>query len=1483
MSEGHPKDIKSNWKGVNHNTEREISGSGDDGEYLEGKNGRITSTRGNNMSFEKIKGEEELHSNSGAGVWYCLGSISVKDQLFEIWVDETNTADPKITIDGVLVAESPDLPFLFEFPVQMDKNDNCLGGEVFITDNNTPPLIFDIQDMVDNSNPLTPKYFADFNIDLYTINLDAPLDIPIFTGLESVGGGAGLPVGQYQYALRYVSSKGDRTNFGPSTPPIPVLRSVNSESSQYPNVKTFGDNSNINSQTSYGIKIKFRVTNIFNYDFIEIKRLSYNTNSGVDFVPTAEIVAKLEISEGEISIREFIDPSQSNVLDVLSDDEDLNDISAISKAKAIRYHDKRLVLMNIERESKNTDGVTFTELNGEKIFPILEHIGKDGHSNPVKHTYKRNYTSGETFSFAPTFFDGNGGRGFAIDEPSLRNFQIPNRRDPLTSINSVRWSTSTLPSAANVDSDLVVGKTFEAFDLHDPVSKDGNCPFINIMNDKSGIGDEDPLVANKLKTSVNATSGPCTDDSTLDGLGSVIQASEVGYRPFTPTNSSNDVSGHNYRVNWTVDPGSGSVDYSPSGFSPDYFTKGVAIAGVDNVPPWAKAFSIGRSKPAGRVVCQGLGMYSMVEGVGTSSLASKELKKMWFYSPDIESGFIGADLINDIQSNPSEYSVQLISPLGFFSEVYGYDEDISINGDKQIDLMTYARILHDIGVINPGAGISDGINGFTAFNRWRNSDVAGQGPFTGPAGGNTEIPFDFNGINVITNDRGTHYELILGGGNVYSHGTTGGAGSNDFEDAGMKDWSEPMYIVNIIQTGKTIIDQNIDNYSSTGHYQKIDSIIGLASGISGQSLELVDERWQDCIPDLSSGGTLAAEEVFVYVRDLGGIDSPWMDVTFLTAPQIALIEADILANGFYLATGGVEVVGLYTHTNIGDSDFSIVFDVAGNTPTAGLQIIVKYDNRRPLLVFGGDSSIGEAIFSPIDANVPNKNKEGDQFRFDIGFPYRKYELNPRHYIIEDTTGANKIQNSTEARLGYLRQLAVMFTCESRSSIQFAHNEDTFDQFFPLMNYVMRPNKWDDSSFPSADPAAIAEDNNLFSGYFEDYPEEWTLWNYGGIRFKQNINLDYAVKGPIEFFSKPDFGFEEKNKFCTAIVWSLSRAINQQDSPGLKSFLSLNQFDITDDNGEIKLAWDAISGGKGENLYAVCDSGICLLLTKKAILSNLNGTDLTTLATDSFISGEYWLSHEVGLSDEMWRGAAEGSIEIATESGMIKVPGIYLPNKESVYRLYENQIKDIVKHQGYFDVISPHLKALNTGYDRRVTGFYNSIYNEYWLQLNSTIGTNTFTFAQNKDRWQGVFSYRFDKYIQLGDKLLGSRDLKTFELDKGFVINGSNIEMFLTQNTTPGRGAEMEFIKIQIDSDNKPTKVEFLDEDYNVLCKLDQASKGPLYLKDYDGWEQFIPRKDSGVSVNRERIQSRLLIYKIFHNLAEDFRVIESFVQYKKIK
>ena len=194
----------------------------------------------------------------------------------------------------------------------------------------------------------------------------------------------------------------------------------------------------------------------------------------------------------------------------------------------------------------------------------------------------------------------------------------------------------------------------------------------------------------------------------------------------------------------------------------------------------------------------------------------------------------------------------------------------------------------------------------------------------------------------------------------------------------------------------------------------------------------------------------------------------------------------------------------------------------------------------------------------------------------------------------------------------------------------------------------------------------------------------------------------------------------------------------------------------------------------------------------------------------------------------------------------------------MYRLFENQLKDIVKSQGYYDIISPFLEASNPNYSlnlpERITGFYNNIYNEYWLQINTVIDvitgtpqlpiitptpkTETFTFSQNTDRWQSTFDYRFDKYIQIENKLLGSRGLGTYELDKGFVINGTDIELVLMQNTTPLRGSEMEFIRIQIDSDNKPTKVEFLDSDYTVLSTLDQASKGPLknsgtrFIKDF---------------------------------------------------
>ena len=138
------------------------------------------------------------------------------------------------------------------------------------------------------------------------------------------------------------------------------------------------------------------------------------------------------------------------------------------------------------------------------------------------------------------------------------------------------------------------------------------------------------------------------------------------------------------------------------------------------------------------------------------------------------------------------------------------------------------------------------------------------------------------------------------------------------------------------------------------------------------------------------------------------------------------------------------------------------------------------------------------------------------------------------------------------------------------------------------------------------------------------------------------------------------------------------------------------------------------------------------------------------------------------------------------------------------------------------------------------------------------------------------------------KCLGAKLLQTFELDKGFTINNQNISFELTTAFSPGNlSLEKEFIRIGVQTgrrgEMKPTRIEFYDVDMNLLCSLDQFGQGTLFLKQYDGWEQFISRKDSSVSSVRERVQDRTIIVKVMHSEQEDFKVVTTSIQYKIIK
>ena len=105
-----------------------------------------------------------------ANNWLCIGVGDVNDHVVEFWVyNGTNTqvlGTTIIRIDGIIMCYTDKMGLLPQYPLQLDVNDSCVGGEIFITDYNIHPYIFNIQDIIDNyySSPATEAYFSNFNI-----------------------------------------------------------------------------------------------------------------------------------------------------------------------------------------------------------------------------------------------------------------------------------------------------------------------------------------------------------------------------------------------------------------------------------------------------------------------------------------------------------------------------------------------------------------------------------------------------------------------------------------------------------------------------------------------------------------------------------------------------------------------------------------------------------------------------------------------------------------------------------------------------------------------------------------------------------------------------------------------------------------------------------------------------------------------------------------------------------------------------------------------------------------------------------------------------------------------------------------------------------------------------------------------------------------------------------------------------------------------
>jgi hypothetical protein len=1546
-------------------------------------NFRLSSVTGNKNAREKIGGETIEHStfyyppDNITGTpktledYICIGAIYVVGYKVVFWARYGYS--PIITIDDKIVCETPEIGFTYNHPLQIDKNESCIGGEIFPTDDNVPPLVFSVKDMLDKYAINSDAYFAGFNIGSYEISSGVQNDVPVFVELTSAGI-SGLLCGTYSYAMRYVDSEGNHTQWSTSTPMIPVPMSYGySENYVYPSQLNRGGN--IADGSSYGIKLKFRVCNFNNYDYVELRRVRF---AGIGVVPgsyvpapeTVKIPTKLVY--GKVYILEFTDSGLQTWV-TSPDDEESMVMSSISKAKAVRYMKNRLVYANVSYSSKDLEnsGIVFkTSMSGNICFPFIHDMGRIGHGDAYNQSYYKSYPSGEKYTFGLLCRDAKRETAFVLD--ITKNYRFPNRRDPADndtiSLSHDKWMG--LPSMCNTDNSI--SKVHEVFAFRDPISLGGKY-------DYEGY-----------------TGMPKSSVSSLNYLISISDFDAIGksayYNPLCPK-SIEDTSNpeySRYNVNTRVNSNYGSPsayhNFEPTQFAPNYYSMGIAFAGITGIPRDIKSFSIVRTKRANSVIAQGIGFYKLGASSGTfgdPNGMTKDQGSIVFYSDDIVNG-INQDYLTN---NATNLKIQFVSPLGFFSEMFDGENASLITGeDKLIDLALYARLYHTTWkcglpqlLNNTGADSYD-----TKFGVWRN-DSTYESNFLdgGVVDGNKK--FSITAISALTKYSGSkyqdarldHFYEIDITPNVYST-------KYSYKNVGVNNshsinFDEPVYIINIIDEDAEVIDLNIDSFIDIGHNQKVESIIGISDGSQNQSYELVDERWEDCIPPNYINGFVVPDtdtNCYVYINDTDlNTSRPWLNITNKTSAFIKVVLDDITANGFYASYDGdgtyTNIYGIYTHlwTTTGaekDKLFQIKFTVPPNDgtvtytsydqslmiPSNGNHIVIKYDSRFPLKVFGGDVFIGESIFCPIDSSNDANGGSG-KFKADKGFPYPGHEFNDTYAVVQNSRTTNRYQNGKQIKMDSLRQLVVLFTSESVVNLPMLYNQNlddcscsaasSFDMSFPRVNYIQRPHNWDDSDCSENFGDSGLGTKRISDQYKTDFPGEFSQWYWGGFRYSPLLNFDYSqYRTDKSYTNKPTVGFKEQTEYCSGIIWSQERKVNQQDSPGLKSFPATNFYALSDKNGEIKYLFNSTSD-KGDNLYAITESGTAILLVEKNTLTDAVGNGLAFFSkAENFIAEEFWLSNDIGMNDQWWRSAAENQ------------DVLYWANNKGVYNLSNNQITDIAREKTYYskfqsriasrisDVYATKMCAginkthdeymldcgnLENGFETiqnvtvngttnitLIVGYViitaistssvtvNTIYNEvftagtyyyYWngsglsnicsLEMFRDVHNNL-VFNTELGVWHGEYDYDYEKYIVSAQETWGVRKGVIYKTNSRYTVNGSTVSAKIIGICNEDQPFDKEFISIAIASDKKPTRVNFATS-VSLLpeCSLYSAMSTPAntyYLKDYGKWTNKIPRKEAGV---RDRLQSRYMAFEVVHDMAESMYIVDTVINYKVLK
>lgn len=1536
-------DLRSFTQGNNFDSNSEKIGASDESVALDKVNFRhdefdqdsVTRIGGELLVYPAINNACFLSAPYAAlsSTYICIGTANYfleddrLDHVIEFWASNIAGNNAFIRIDGIVVAMSPNFPLTYNHHLQLDLNLSCVGGEIFITDYNVPPMIFNLKDLMvnggftfDNVHTCTQKYFSGFNIDEYTIDLGGNTNHPIFiqtilsapAGAEPIGSG-GNDVGLYDYQIRYATTDGDKTGWSKATPQIALTASYRNASTQYPYTKTYG--AAPGTKSDLGIHIRFRVDNANNYDFLEIKRTRYTVGAAPGTPGIEKLLDyRLQLNQDDFYIKDIWDIGATELaLDEQTAD---NNLSSLKRAKGIRYYNMRLNFINIEFQSRDIP-LTFSERSGKKMFPVIQKMTtptrQDGHKNPFNFAYFRSLLRGEKYGFALVGRDGNNQISFAIPigqnsglTENYSDYQMPNRRD-VASADTQNFSNGTVKAATT---DGIVGitspvlQTHEVFDTVDSVQKLDESPK-NVLSSFT--------------------------------LGGVRTPLNIPYLPLNPTSQNdNNVTGHAFRINNSVGV-NGSVGspsllaYAPKAFGLNYYAQGMALVGVTTIPSHIKSLSIVRTKPAKRIVAQGLGYYSLSNPAAGVNLKSRT--GFVFYSPDFESGISNfQDILDDIASGGTRYKVQLVSPLGFFSEVYSAYRDGSLTtlAHNGLDMINYVRILRENGDINAGETVpppfspvgvgyspntGDGF-GYVGYGKWRSHSFPGA-PFNNGNNGNTIFAIaSIAPLSAGVSVRTSLFTISLAGSPVYSLANpTTPPQSQAFTDPSTQDWHEPMYIMNIIDTLADIPSSNIQNYLETESYQKVEARIGISTGANSQSYLTVDERPDDF--SLTTGG--ANKLIFT---KLAGITKAWYNVDTLSGPSLLGVVNSINNGTFVVLFNGTPftVGGIYRTTTIPLTDTynetRIVFDIAFNPnpgfypnslfiPDAGSDILVRYNTDDPLKAFGGDTTIHEAVFSPFDLNYGADGSSAINFELAIPFPYNAFNMNAEYLYPDDVQSGDpnlELHAGGLVRLNEfiapgqevhakIRQIMAMFTCESRINLPYSFEVQgtaVESKFFPATHYVMRPFKWNTALSPQNQLAGF------YPQYSVDYPGEENLWLHGGFRMFAQFNIDYSAQDETHTaVSKPRVGFTEVTHFCTGGIFSLQRPPNVINAPGLRTFPATNFYVIDDDTGDAKLLWDDMTEAKGSNLYAFTENGAYLIITNKTLLSTLTGDQLAAIGAsggNSYFGGYIPISKSIGMNDEFWRTAAEGYNVIQGDLSHRRMAALFFSNKTSQYRFSEGTLFDIARGGKYHSKVFPeYLSFVASGYESLLSSVYDVLHDEYWMCADrpdsSNLHHDTVVYAEKKSHSEGEYDYLFDKFTSFKGITYGMRDAQTYLLNQyGQGINGAPVVSILTGVSAKELPESKEFARVRISSNEKPMNIRFYNSKADYLADTNYSEINtlavPLALKNYGAYEGFIPRKVTGA---RLRNQGREVIFKITQTGNTKFIIVDVEVGYSLLK